>query len=80
MVCVKKSALVLKNNLIANPSNINTRNKVLRCEATDFHDKEIPKAGSDYTCLPVTIVNYFFEKDESYYPRAFLKECKYLEK
>ena len=36
-------------------------------EVTDFHDKEMPKVGSIYTCLTVILID-------------FLRECKYIEK
>ena len=48
-------------------------------EATDFHDKELPKAGSNHTCLAVITVDSALKKDK-YYLQAFLKECKYIEK
>ena len=51
------SELILKMNLIVNLSTIK---KILKTkiqsygnEATNFHNKEIPLAGSDYTCLAV---------------------------
>ena len=47
---------------------------------TDFHDKEIPKAGSDYTCLVVISLASALKKDENYYSKMFLRECKYIEK
>ena len=32
-------------------------------EAADLHDKEVPKAGSDYTCLAVINIDSFLKKD-----------------
>ena len=49
-------------------------------EATDFHDREMPEIESNYTCLLVILTDFVLEKDESYYPQVFLKECKYFEK
>ena len=49
-------------------------------ETTDFHNKEMPKADSDYTCLAVISVDSALKKDENYYLQAFLKECKYIVK
>ena len=49
-------------------------------EATDFHNKEMPKAGSNHTCLAVIITDSVIEKDENYYLQVFLKEWKYIEK
>ena len=43
-------------------------------------DKEVPKVGSNYTYLAVISLDSAFKKDENYYPQAFLKECKYIEK
>ena len=37
-------------------------------EATDFHDNEIPKVDSSYTCLVVILI------DKSYYLQAFFKK------
>ena len=44
--------------------------------ATDFHDREVPKVGSNYNCLAVIVLR----KDENYFLQVFLKECKYIEK
>ena len=49
-------------------------------EAADFHDEEIPKVGSGYTCLAVITIDSALRKDENYYPQLILKECKYFEK
>ena len=49
-------------------------------EAIDFHDKEIYKVGSNYTCLAVMSLGSVLKKDENYYPQIFLKEYKYIEK
>ena len=49
-------------------------------EATDFHDKEIPKVGSYRTYLEVINLDSSIKKDENYYPQMFLKEFKYTEK
>ena len=49
-------------------------------EATNFHDKEMPKTGSNHTCLAVITIDSVLERNENYYPQVFLKECKYIEK
>ena len=36
--------------------------------------------GSNHTCLAVISLDSAFKKDESYYPKAFLKKCKCIEK
>ena len=57
-----------------------TKIKSYSDKATDFHDKEIPKASSDYTCLAVINVDSTLKKDENYYLQVFLKESNYTEK
>lgn len=47
-------------------------------EATDFHDREMPKASSNHTCLEVITIDSIYEKHESYYQQVFLKQCKYI--
>ena len=49
-------------------------------EVIDFFDKEIPKVYSNHTCLVVIGLDSTLKKDENYYPRAFLKESKYIVK
>ena len=31
-------------------------------EATDFDDREIPKRGSNYSCLAVIVINFVLRK------------------
>ena len=40
----------------------------------------MPKAGSDYICLAVIIIDCALKKSENYYPQVFLKQCNYIEK
>ena len=54
-----------------------TKIKPDRDEVTDFYDKETPKVDSNRTCLAVISLNSTLNKDGSYYPQVFLKECKY---
>ena len=78
-----KLALILKKKLVANLFTkifLKTKIKSYGDEATDFHDKEIPKVASDYTCLAVITIGSTLKKDENYYLQGFLKECKYIEK
>ena len=79
-----KSVLISKKKLIANLSAIKNilKPKKISCvdETTDFHDKELPSAGSNHTCLGVITNNSSLKKDENYYPQYFLKKCKYIEK
>ena len=41
---------------------------------------EIPKLGSNHTCLAVITFDSALKKNDNYYPQVFLKECKYIEK
>ena len=36
-------------------------------EATDSHDKEIPRVGSNYIYLPVTLIGFVFKKHGNYF-------------
>ena len=49
-------------------------------EATVFHDKEIPKVGSNHACLAVTNLDSALKKDKNYYSKVLLKKWKYNEK
>ena len=49
-------------------------------EVTYFYDKEIPKMGSNYTCLVVFSLDPALKKKYNYYPQVLLKDCKYIEK
>ena len=33
-------------------------------EASDFHDKEMPRAGSNHPCLAVTTIDFALKKDK----------------
>ena len=52
-----------------------TKIKSYSDEAIDFHNKESPKTGSDYTCLVVISVHSAYKKVENHYLQGFLKEC-----
>ena len=45
-----------------------------------FMIKIMPKVDSNHTCLAVISLDSALKKDDSYYLRVFLKECKYIEK
>ena len=47
---------------------------------TNFHNNKIPKEGSLRVCLSGTLIDSVYKKDKSYYPQAFLEECKYVVK
>ena len=42
------------------------KTKIKSCsdEATDFHDKEMAKVGSNYICLAVLLIDIVLKKDE----------------
>ena len=43
-------------------------------EATVFHDKEIPKVGSNHACLAVTNLDSALKKDKNYYHKVLLRK------
>ena len=59
---------------------LKTKTKFYFDEATDFHDKEVPKVDSSYTCLAGISLDSIFGVYEKYYSQVFLKECKYIER
>ena len=56
-----------------------TKIKFYSDEATDFHDKEMSKAGFNHTCLAVTPIDSVYKNDKNKNLQVFLKECKYIE-
>ena len=48
--------------------------------STNFHWDKIPKEGSEYSCLAVTLIDSVFRIGKNYYFHAFLEECKYVVK
>ena len=57
-------------------SFLKTKIKSYCDEATDFHNKEISKVGSNHTCLADTAL----KKGEDCFSQVFLNEFKYIEK
>ena len=57
-----------------------TKIKFFGDEATDFHNKEMLKTGSNHTCLAVITIDSALKKEEKFYPQVFSKECKYIKK
>ena len=41
---------------------------------------KVPIEGSQWFCLLVIMIYSVFRTGKSYYPQAFLKECKYIAK
>ena len=48
-----------KSETTYNKRYLKTKMKSYGDEVTDFHDGEIPKAGSNYTCLAVILIDFF---------------------
>ena len=65
---------------IYNKKSLKTKINTYSNKPKDFHDKEILKVGSNYTCLAVILIDFILRKEKIYYPQMFLKECKYFEK
>ena len=40
-------------------------------EATDFYDKEMPKVGSNFTCLTVILIGFVHKKMENIMHKCF---------
>ena len=59
---------------------LKTKIKLYNDETAHFHNKEMPKAGTDHTCLAVITITSAFKKEENYYQYIFLEECKYIRK
>ena len=49
-------------------------------EVTCFYNKKIPKLEFNHTCSAKNILDSALKKDDDYYLKVFLKECKYIEK
>ena len=49
-------------------------------KVTDFEDEEISKLDSNHTCLAGISLDSALKNNENFYPKVFLKECKYIEK
>ena len=45
-----------------NKKSLKNKIKCYGDESTDFHDKEVPKVGSNYTYLAVILIDFFFQK------------------
>ena len=77
--CYKVSADIKKefdSKPVCNTKFLKTKIKSFIDEATDFHNKEIPKVNSNHTCLAVINLDSALTKDGNYYLQLFLKEDK----
>ena len=43
---------------------------------TNFHNNKVPKEGSQFICLSLTLSNSVFRTGKNYYPQVLLEECK----
>ena len=72
-----KVSTAIKKNLIANLSIIiffENQVKSYGDETADFHDKEVPKVGSNYNSVAVISLDSVLKKDGNYYLQPFFKE------
>ena len=74
----------IKNEFVSEPvynkEFLKTQIKCHGDKVTDFYDKKTPKVDSNHTCLALISLDSALKKGENYYPRALLKEYKYIEK
>ena len=74
------STLILKKNLMVNLFSepiykfLKTNIKSYGDKATDFHYKEMPKAGSNPTCLAGISLDSALKKEGNCYLQVFLKK------
>ena len=53
--------------------------KYLKAKIKSYNGKintNLPKEGSQYICLSVSLLDSFFRTGKNYYPQVFLEECK----
>ena len=82
-ICDKLSAdiqIQFDREPVQNNKFLKDKRKSYDDEATVFHDKEIPKVGSNHACLAVTNLDSALKKDKNYYYKVLLKKWKYNEK
>ena len=47
---------------------------------TNFDNNKIPKEGSQFICLSVTLIDSVFRTGKNCYPKVFLEKCKNIVK
>ena len=62
--------LPMQYESVHNKKFLKTKTKFYGDEATDFHDKEVPKVDSSYTCLAVLALDSIFEVYKKYYAQV----------
>ena len=70
----------LNDEPVYNKTFLKSKVKFYGDEATDFHDKKVPKVDSSYTCLTVISLDSNFGVYEKYYPQVLLKNASILKK
>ena len=70
----------LNDEPVYNKTFLKSKVKFYGDEATDFHDKKVPKVDSSYTCLTVISLDSNFGAYEKYYPQVLLKNASILKK
>ena len=61
----------------------NVRTKIKFCGGkinTNFHDKKLPKKGSNCVFLKIIVIDLLCNMKKKYYPQVFLEKWKYEEK
>ena len=58
---------------IYNKKFLKTKIRSYGNKATDFHDKEVAKVGSNYICLAVILLDFVLIKDKNYYRQVIFK-------
>ena len=76
-------SIISKNNLIVNlytMKDIQEQKKISYKEKVNknFHNDEIPEESSQCICLLVLFIDSAYRKDNNYYLKVFLEECKYV--
>ena len=61
----------LDSEPVYNKEFLKTKIKSYGDEVTDFYDKEIPKVGSNHSCLAVISLDSALKNDDNYYPQVF---------
>ena len=56
---------------VYNKSFLKTKTRSYGHEATGFHDKEVPKVGSNYTCLAVILLDLFLKRMKIFIHKCF---------
>ena len=58
------------NELICNKKIFETKIKPYGDKVRDFHNKKMPKVGSDYDCLSVLSIDFFLKKRRKLLPAS----------